>query len=207
MHTTLLVQNAFEAGHLSRRNPAVIYFLLAATLVILASDFAGLYKIEMTSKCVENAISIMNYCAESDQQAVRLVYILSSFRDVVVQQRLRRIQSPTNGLTLPSIALQLYGVQMTPQQQHAGAKPSGLPQAIDPMDAAPRLHQVPIHIYPGMQTAPLDEPTMRYQAPQELQHHETQYQADVERDNPLTDQEFMVMNQELALDMSPYMSP
>ena len=208
VHTTLLVQNAFEAGHLSRRNPVVIYFLFAATLVILASDFAGLFAIEMTNKCVANAISIMNYCAESDQQAVRLVYILSSFRDVVVQERLRRRQSLTSGLTLPSIALQLYGVQMTQQQQqHASAKPGGLPQAIDPLDAAPRLHQVPIHIYPGMHTGPLDESTMAYQAQEELQHQQTQYQADLERVNPGSGQDLMLLNQELPLDMSPYMSP
>ncbi|KAF7453042.1 Fungal-trans domain containing protein [Pyrenophora tritici-repentis] len=207
IHTTLLVQNAFEVGHLSRRNPVVIYFLFAATLVILASDFAGLYKIEMTNKCVVNAISIMNYCAECDQQAVRLVYILSSFRDVVVQERLRRRQSLANGLALPSIALQLYGVQMTQQQQqHASLKPGGLPQAIDPLDEAPRLHQVPIHIYPGMQTAPLDESTIGYQAPEPLQHQEMQYHMDPEYINPLSAQEFMHLNQELPLDMSPFMS-
>jgi hypothetical protein len=36
-HTILLVQNAFDAGYLSRRNPAVIYFLFAASQDCTAS--------------------------------------------------------------------------------------------------------------------------------------------------------------------------
>ncbi|KAJ4312136.1 hypothetical protein N0V94_007614, partial [Neodidymelliopsis sp. IMI 364377] len=108
-HTILLVQNAFDAGYLSRRNPAVIYFLFAATLVILANEFAGLYRVDASDTCILNAINTMNYCAESDQQASRLVYILSTFRDVVVQQRMRRKQNQADNTNLPSISSQLYG--------------------------------------------------------------------------------------------------
>ncbi|EMD90295.1 hypothetical protein COCC4DRAFT_68999 [Bipolaris maydis ATCC 48331] len=172
VHTILLVQNAFEAGYLSRRNPAVIYFLFAATLVILASDFAGLYQIDAAENCVVNAINVMNYCAESDQQAVRLVYILSSFRDVVTQQRLRRKDSLTSNSTLPSIASQLYGVQV-PQQQQAQQQPTpnvtGLVQPTNPLDGTPRLHQVPIHIYPGLHTTPLNDRPLLKQVPGQVQ--------------------------------------
>ena len=42
-HSILLIQNAYEAGYLPRRNPSVIYFLFAASLVILSNEFAGLY--------------------------------------------------------------------------------------------------------------------------------------------------------------------
>jgi hypothetical protein len=150
-HTILLVQNAFDAGYLSRRNPAVIYFLFAATLVILANELSGLYRVDASDTCIVNAISIMNYCAESDQQASRLVYVLSAFRDVVAQQRMRRKRNMTDNTTLPSISSQLYG---TPQQ--AGANVGGLANSTNPMSANAHLHQVPIHIYPGMETAPLN---------------------------------------------------
>lgn len=160
-HTILLVQNAFDAGYLSRRNPAVIYFLFAATLVILANEFAGLYRVDASNTCILNAVNIMNYCAESDQQANRLVYILSTFRDVVAQQRMRRKQNQTDNTNLPSISTQLYGVAAPTQQ----APTPGPSNSTDAMNATPRLHQVPIHIYPGMQTAPLDSTPPTFQPP------------------------------------------
>lgn len=157
-HTILLVQNAFDAGYLSRRNPAVIYFLFAAALVVLANEFAGLYRVDAPDTCIANSINVMSYCAESDQQASRLVYILCSFRDVVTQQRIRRKQNQTDNSNLPSISSQLYGVPISNQQQVTGVIPGQ-----DPNNLTPRLHQVPVHIYPGMQTAPLNEPTSSFQ--------------------------------------------
>ncbi|KAH5557364.1 hypothetical protein HBI25_134350 [Parastagonospora nodorum] len=160
-HTILLVQNAFDAGHLSRRNPAVIYFLFAAALVILSNEFAGLYRVDASDTCIVNAISIMNYCGESDQQASRLVYILSAYRDVVAQQRMRRKQTMTDNTTLPSISSQLYGVPMSNQQQ--GPNDGSLANTTNPMTATSHLHQVPIHIYPGIETAPISSPTPSFQ--------------------------------------------
>jgi hypothetical protein len=150
-HTVLLVQNALDAGYLSRRNPAVIYFLFAAALVVLANEFSGLYRIDAPDTCITNAIKIMSYCAGSDQQASRLVYILASFRDVVTQQVIQRKQNCADNLNLPSISSQLYGTPMPNQQPN--------PNEIFGRDAnssTPNLHQVPIHIYPGMQTTLLD---------------------------------------------------
>jgi hypothetical protein len=166
-HTILLVQNAFDAGYLSRRNPAVIYFLFAGALIILANEFAGLYRVDASDTCIVNSINIMNYCAESDQQASRLVYILSSFRDVVAQQRMRRKHNLTENTTLPSISSQLYGAQMSTQPpQQPPPNFSDLANSIDPMNPTTRLHQVPIHIYPGMETAPLPStPTFQPQQP------------------------------------------
>lgn len=162
-HTILLVQNAFDASYLSRRNPAVIYFLFSATLVILANEFAGLYQVDAADTCILNAINIMNYCADSDQQASRLVYILSSFRDVVAQQRIRRKQNQGDNSSLPSIASQLYGHSASNQQRPQSSNVGGLAQSTDPLNPTTRLHQVPIHIYPGMQTAPLQEEVSAYQ--------------------------------------------
>lgn len=150
-HTILLVQNAFDAGYLSRRNPAVIYFLFAAALVVLANEFAGLYRVDASDTCILNAVTIMSYCAESDQQASRLVYILSSFRDVVLAQKARRKHTHQEPMNLPSISSQLYGVHAS--NQHPSQNTNGTDQ-YNP-NPTPRLHQVPIHIYPGMQTAPL----------------------------------------------------
>ncbi|KAF2738844.1 hypothetical protein EJ04DRAFT_428441 [Polyplosphaeria fusca] len=150
-HTILLVQNAFDAGYLSRRNPAVIYFLFAAALVILANEFAGLYKVDASDTCIVNAISIMGYCGESDQQANRLVYILGTFRDVVVTQKMRRRQDQAEPGNLPSISSQLYGMPLS--------------QTSTTSNTASRLHQVPIHIYPGMQTAPLPNDSPSFQSP------------------------------------------
>lgn len=152
-HTILLAQNAFDAGYLSRRNPAVIYFLFAAALVVLANEFAGLYLVDSPDSCITNSIAIMSYCAESDPQASRLVYILTSFRDVVAQQRIRRRQSMEDNHSLPSISSQLYGVpnqQTTPTSVQDGNTP------------APRV-QMPIHIYPGMQTLPHSDPSSGFQ--------------------------------------------
>ncbi|KAF1919094.1 fungal-specific transcription factor domain-containing protein [Ampelomyces quisqualis] len=162
-HTILLVQNAFEAGYLSRRNPAVIYFLFAAALVILSNEFAGLYRVDASDTCIVNAINTMNYCGESDQQASRLVYILSTFRDVVAQQRMRRKQTATGNTTLPSISSQLYGNPC--QQQSSSANIGGLANSTNPINANSHLHQVPIHIYPGMETAPIHSPTPTFQQP------------------------------------------
>ncbi|KAL6709394.1 hypothetical protein ACN47E_001801 [Coniothyrium glycines] len=167
-HTILLVQNAFDASYLSRRNPAVIYFLFSATLVILANEFAGLYKVDASDTCISNAINIMNYCGDSDQQASRLVYILSSFRDVVAQQRVRRKQNQGDNSSLPSIASQLYGRPVASHQQQQSSADS-LAHSTDPLNPTPRLHQVPIHIYPGMQTAPLNDHTPYQQLHQNSQ--------------------------------------
>jgi hypothetical protein len=167
-HTILLVQNAFDAGCLSRRNPAVIYFLFAAALVILANEFAGLYRVDAADTCIVNAINIMSYCAESDQQASRLVYILSSFRDVVAQQRMRRKQNVADNTTLPSISSQLYGAP-TPNH-HSATSVGGLANSTDPMNASSRLHQVPVHIYPGMETTPLT-PSHLSQPPADFSVH------------------------------------
>lgn len=156
-HTILLVQNAFDAGYLSRRNPAVIYFLFAAALVVLANEFAGLYRVDSPDSCITNSITIMSYCAESDQQASRLVYILSSFRDVVAQQRARREKSQGSNFSLPSISSQLYGVYSSNSQTTVDSGQDG---------SMPKLHQVPIHIYPGMQTLPHSDPSAGQQSQQ-----------------------------------------
>ena len=92
-HTIVLVQNAFEGRYLQQRNPFVTYFLFAAALVVLSNEFAGLYPNSSADQCIENAITIAAYCAETDPQASRLLYILTTFRNVVATQ-VRMRQAP-----------------------------------------------------------------------------------------------------------------
>jgi hypothetical protein len=125
--------------------------------------------VDASDTCILNALTIMSYCAESDQQASRLVYIMSSFREVVVAQRLRRTQTQPEVLNLPSISSQLYGVPL-PNHNHN----PGVSMGPSEQTATPRLHQVPVHIYPGMQTTPLpnsSNSTSSYQPPSSLSVH------------------------------------
>lgn len=92
-HTIVLVQNAFEGRYLQQRNPFVTYFLFAAALVVLSNEFAGLYPNTSADQCIENSITIVAYCGETDPQASRLLYILTTFRNVVATQaRMSRTQ-------------------------------------------------------------------------------------------------------------------
>jgi Fungal specific transcription factor domain len=143
-HTIVLVQNAFEAGYLPRRNPTVIYFLFAATLVILANEFASLYTSLTADQCILNAVAVMAYCAEGDQQASRLLYILSTFRDAVAAQLARKNRSHTGMMGMGSIPAQMYA---TSQQQ---------PHISSPLHTThqPSLHQTPVHVYPDLHRSP-----------------------------------------------------
>ncbi|KAI9680906.1 MAG: hypothetical protein M1829_000986 [Trizodia sp. TS-e1964] len=85
-HSILLVQNAFDRGILSRRNPVSLYFLFAASLIVLSNEFGQVYVNPPAKARINSAIHIMAYCAETDPQALRLMYILTTFRDVVASQ-------------------------------------------------------------------------------------------------------------------------
>lgn len=102
-HTVVLVQNAYEAGYLPRRDPTVIYFLFAAACVILSNEFLVLYANTTADVCMRNAIATMAYCGETDPQASRLLYILTIFRDVIVQQRERRARQMQQANQLPPV--------------------------------------------------------------------------------------------------------
>ncbi|KAK6452172.1 hypothetical protein FP744_10008423 [Trichoderma asperellum] len=78
-HSVMLIQAAFEAKYLPRCNPFILYFLFAATLIILSNEFAGLYENEHYAESVGSAIKIMDYCATTNVQAQRMLYILQSF--------------------------------------------------------------------------------------------------------------------------------
>lgn len=85
-HTIVLVQIAFESSYLPQRNPFVLYFLFAASLIVLSNEFALLYHNASYGTCINNAIAIIRYCSETDPQADRLLYILTTFRDAVASR-------------------------------------------------------------------------------------------------------------------------
>jgi Fungal specific transcription factor domain len=138
-HTVVLVWNAFEAGYLPRRNPTVVYFLFAAALILLSNEFAVLYVNNAADQCVRNAITVMAYCAETDPQASRLLYILSTFRDVVVQQRERRVRQQQQANQLPPVHLKPH------------INPYGPPSSFSPTATThtiPQLPSLPANLLP-----------------------------------------------------------
>lgn len=70
------------------------YFLFAASLVVLANEFCGLYHNPNSGPSLNNAINVMHYFCDQDPQARRLVVILETFREVVIQQQSVRSQQP-----------------------------------------------------------------------------------------------------------------
>jgi hypothetical protein len=124
-HSVILVQNAFEAGHLPRRNPFAIYFLFAAALIMLSNEYAMLYRNDLAEQCIRNSINIMAYCAEIDPQASRLLYILSTFREVVLEQSTKRNTQQQQAMQLPPFNLKSdtnhYGATGTSISPHISA--------------------------------------------------------------------------------------
>jgi hypothetical protein len=63
---------------------------------MLSNEFFGLFNVESYETCIEHTITIMNYCAETDPQAKRLLYILTEFRAVVAEKGLSTSGNPVN---------------------------------------------------------------------------------------------------------------
>ena len=76
------------------------YFLFASALIVLSNEFSTLFENPSAASCITNAINTMHYCAQHDPQANRLLFILTSFRDVVVRQN-SPPQGPHLGSQLP----------------------------------------------------------------------------------------------------------
>ncbi|KAH7328545.1 fungal-specific transcription factor domain-containing protein [Stachybotrys elegans] len=86
IYTIRLIQAAFRSGHLPKRNPFVLYFLFSAVLILLTNEFASLYTNPDYEALLTQTIQIMEYCAETDAQADRLLYIVRAFARVVVDK-------------------------------------------------------------------------------------------------------------------------
>ncbi|KAM0597330.1 hypothetical protein ACHAPH_005058 [Verticillium nonalfalfae] len=93
-HTIDLVQQAYESNYLPQRNPFVLYFLFAASLIVLSNEFGSVYANPSYELLINNSITIMQYCAKSDPQANRLLYILNSFKAAVAHVREQDMDTP-----------------------------------------------------------------------------------------------------------------
>ncbi|KAL7900991.1 fungal-specific transcription factor domain-containing protein [Trichoderma sp. TUCIM 5745] len=100
-HSVMLIQAAFDAKYLPRCNPFILYFLFAASLIILSNEFAGLYENEHYAESVGSAIKIMDYCAATNVQAQRMLYILQSFLADVGKHSKSPATSEQSELALP----------------------------------------------------------------------------------------------------------
>ncbi|KAK4043233.1 fungal-specific transcription factor domain-containing protein [Parachaetomium inaequale] len=83
--TIELARSAWEDGYLPRRNPFIIYFIFAASLVILMNQFSSLYYTDDYSETMQDAMNIVAYCAEIDPQAQRVLDIVTRFSQVVTK--------------------------------------------------------------------------------------------------------------------------
>ncbi|CRK21799.1 hypothetical protein BN1708_013227 [Verticillium longisporum] len=93
-HTIDLVQQAYESNYLPQRNPFVLYFLFAASLIVLSNEFGSVYANPSYELLINNSITIMQYCAKSEPQANRLLYILISFKAAVAHVREQDMDTP-----------------------------------------------------------------------------------------------------------------
>jgi hypothetical protein len=135
-HTIALVQTAFEGGYLPRRNPIVIYFLFSAVLILLSNEFAQLYSNAGVEQCIRQAEQTVSYCSETDPQASRLLFIITTFREVVEQQRETRARQ--EHINLPPVQLKAPLNPFAPQTGMSPLDPAlqgvqGPPQAHHPM--------------------------------------------------------------------------
>ncbi|AEO69412.1 uncharacterized protein THITE_2119785 [Thermothielavioides terrestris NRRL 8126] len=83
--TIKLTRTVWQDGYLPRRNPFVVYFMFAASLVVLMNQFSSLYYTEEYAETMQDALAIMAYCAKTDPQAERVLDILSRFLQVVTK--------------------------------------------------------------------------------------------------------------------------
>lgn len=54
--------------------------------MVLSSEFALLHRNDAYAETVQKALSTMRYCAKSDPQAKRLLHILNTFNDIIVNR-------------------------------------------------------------------------------------------------------------------------
>ncbi|TLD36989.1 fungal-specific transcription factor domain-containing protein [Venturia nashicola] len=143
-HTIKLVQLAYDAGYLPRRNPFITYFLFAAALIIMANEFAELVKHPHDDEHMRNSISIMDYCAKTDPQANRLLWILEAFRDVVLQQREHRARQQQEANQLPPFNLKAninpYGPAGDTLSPMTSATPIGQANVTLPSVTSPAIY-------------------------------------------------------------------
>ena len=103
------------------------HFLFAASLIILGNEFAGLHPNPGYRAHITKILDVTSYCAKTDPQAERLVYILTTFNDVVIRRRqhLAELDQP-KGLAYP----------LSPEETQSSARSLSNATGRKPSDAA-----------------------------------------------------------------------
>lgn len=83
-HTVALVHMGYMGKYLPQRNPFIIHFLFAAALIVQSSEFGSLHQHPGYADTYQKAIAVLSYCAKTDPQASRVVYIMSTFHMMIV---------------------------------------------------------------------------------------------------------------------------
>ncbi|KAK0623025.1 fungal-specific transcription factor domain-containing protein [Immersiella caudata] len=133
-HTIHLLQRAREAGYLPRRNPFIIYFLFAASLVVFMNQFASLYRTNAYAQTVTDGIAIMKFCAETDPQARRVLEIMEKFAKVVAKW------TKDHTYNAPDLSGDLSGLYSHMPSPHLSHEPSSLGSMPSPAEPeTPRI--------------------------------------------------------------------
>ncbi|KAK3950403.1 fungal-specific transcription factor domain-containing protein [Pseudoneurospora amorphoporcata] len=147
-----LIQQAREDGYLPQRNPFFIYFLFAASLIVLMNQFASLYYSDTYTKTITDAISTMKYCAEIDPQAERVLEIMESFAQVV-ETWTKDHSYPAPVLSADLSCLYTKSSSSRMSRENGSSAPS-IPSPLDP--AGSRMGS--ISHQPAMTSPPLPRP-------------------------------------------------
>ena len=91
LHSIALVKNAYDGGYLPRQDPLVIFSLFSAALVILSGKFVPRTTHTESDRFLEDASTILSYCAQSNIQAAKMLQIFADFRDVVSRREDRHL--------------------------------------------------------------------------------------------------------------------
>lgn len=87
LHSIALVKNAYDGGYLPRQNPFIIFSLFSAALVILSGKFVPRTTHAAADRFIEDATTLLSYCAQSDTQAAKMLQIFADLGDVVSGRR------------------------------------------------------------------------------------------------------------------------
>ncbi|KFY93764.1 hypothetical protein V500_03550 [Pseudogymnoascus sp. VKM F-4518 (FW-2643)] len=90
------VQSALLKRALPRRDPFVIYWLFAASLIIFSNGFCTVYSDIDNAHAMHTALNLHRYLAEVDPVARRNLQILNAFKDAIACDTIIRV-APTMG--------------------------------------------------------------------------------------------------------------
>ncbi|RYP79400.1 hypothetical protein DL769_002984 [Monosporascus sp. CRB-8-3] len=160
-HTLVLAKAALEAEYLPQCNPFAIHFVFTAALIILSNEFASLYHNPDATTAVDNAISILRFCADEDAQADRVLYIVETFHQANARRSAtaRRLSIP--GRKVPTINTLSHNVHYDPMLHLFHHEGSEHLAAIPAIKERPVMGHIapPSSLIPSMMPPALQQPS------------------------------------------------